>query len=34
VQTTFLKIGNTNLIFSVHASPDDVLMNKFGNLQI
>jgi hypothetical protein len=34
MQTIVSKIGNTNLTFSVHSFPDEVLMKKFGNLQI
>jgi len=34
MQTVVSKIGNTNLTFSVHAFPDEVLVNKYGNLQI
>jgi len=34
MQTIVLKIGNTNLTFSVNAFHDEVLINKFGNLQI
>jgi hypothetical protein len=34
MQTIVSKIGNTNHTFSVHAFPDEVLINKFGNLQI
>jgi len=34
MQIVVLKVGNTNLIFSVHAFPDEILMKKFGNLQI